>query len=118
MLPGVFRSFGAFELRRVALGWVALDPALHPLPLDIVIAGDGALLRPSNTTAVMTRRAFDMADLADVPRSQLCRETSANYVVKPDTAPATLVTCFDHNRSKEARSSFDRHFAVTQALGG
>jgi hypothetical protein len=38
---------------------------------------------------VITSCAFDMADLLGVTRCQLCRETAANYVLKPDTAPAT-----------------------------
>src|SRR6478672_9685445 len=39
---------------------------------------------------MMTSCAFDMAGLPHQQRCQLCRETAANYVVKPDTVPLTL----------------------------
>jgi hypothetical protein len=38
----------------------------------------------------MTSCAFDMADLPGITRCQLCRETAANYVVKPDIAGGTF----------------------------
>jgi hypothetical protein len=37
----------------------------------------------------MTSCAYGMVDLPGITRCQLCLETAANYVVKPDTAPAT-----------------------------
>src|SRR5262245_27726735 len=45
----------------------------------------------------MTSCAFDMAGLPLQLRCQLCRETAANYVVKPDTVSPTLfrqVKCY------------------------
>jgi hypothetical protein len=77
-----------FERRR-ALDLVASDQLLYPIAGDVVVPGHFALLRPSSTTAVMTSCAFDMADLPGVTRCQLCRETAANYVVKPDTVSPT-----------------------------
>jgi len=46
------------------------------------------LQRPSTTTAVMINRALDIAVTSS--RCQLCPETAVNYVLKPDTAPATM----------------------------
>ena len=68
---GIVLGAGASGVRTPPpLSLVAFDQLLHP------VAGD------------VTSCAFDKADLPGVTRCQLCRETSANYVVKPDTAPA------------------------------
>jgi hypothetical protein len=43
-----------------------------------------------------------MANLPGVTRCQLCRETAAKYVVKPDTAGGTVIaggSCFDSAQS-------------------
>jgi hypothetical protein len=84
---GVRASRARLE-RRLALREVAPNQLLDPVPGDLVVAGDLALGAPSTSTTVMISRALDMAGHLQ-KRRQLCPGTGANYVLKPDTAPAT-----------------------------
>ena len=88
--------------RRRAFGFVAFDQLLHPVAADVVIAGDLAFAAAFQHDSGDDSCAFDMANLPGVTRCQLCRETAAKYVVKPDTAGGTVIaggSCFDSAQS-------------------
>jgi hypothetical protein len=83
----VMRASGARFKRRRPLGVIAADQLVYPVPGEPIVAGDLAFAAPFEHDG--GDDAFDMADLPQQQRRQLCRETSVNYVVESDTVPAT-----------------------------
>src|ERR1700758_2486242 len=92
-----------FERRR-ALGLVAFDQLLDPVAGDVVLAGDLAFAAPFQHRGGDDKLRLRHGRPPRLKRCQLCRETAANYVVKPDTVSPTAVSPTVSARPREMGS--------------